>query len=70
MRGTVLNVAVVASFRELVPDFEALLVDERDAERQQDIRQAIALLQGQSFTRDGWVVRKLATGDIEYLEIN
>jgi HEAT repeat protein len=68
VRGTVLNVVVVAEFRQLIPDFEALLAQEHGPEVQQDIRQAIALLTGQSFTRNGWVVRKLANGAIEYVQ--
>ena len=66
IRGTVPNVAVKAGYRELIPDFETLLAVERDSERRTDLRQAIALLQGQSFERDGWQVRKLANGNIEY----
>ena len=66
IRGTVPNVAVKAGYAELIPDFETLLAEERDSERQLDLRQAIALLQGQTFERDGWQVRKLANGNIEY----
>jgi len=66
IRGTVPNVAVKAGYREMIPDFETLLAEERDSERQLDLRQAISLLQGQTFERDGWQVRKLANGNIEY----
>jgi len=65
VRGAVLNVAVKAGYRQLIPDFEAFLAEESDAERQQDIRQAIALLRNESFVRDGWQVRRLPNGDIE-----
>ena len=68
VRGTVPNIAVKAGYQELIPDFEALLVGESDSERRTDLEQAIALLRGQTFERDGWQVRKLANGDIEYSE--
>jgi hypothetical protein len=66
IRGTVINVAIKAGYRELIPDFKALLKKERDSEQQENLREAIALLQGKSFTRDGWTERKLANGDLEY----
>jgi hypothetical protein len=66
IRGTVLNVAVKAGYAELIPDFETLLAKERDSERQLDLKQTIALLQGQTFERDGCQIRRLANGDIEY----
>lgn len=66
IRGTVLHVAVKAGYAELIPDFKTLLAEERDSERQLDLRQAIALLQGQTFERDGCRIRRLANGDIEY----
>jgi len=66
IRGTVLNVAVKAGYAELIPDFETLLAEERDSERQWDLKQAIALLQGRTFDRDGCQIRRLANGDIEY----
>jgi len=66
VRGTALTVAVRADYTQLIPDFEVSLENERDAERQQDIRQAIALLRGESFARKGWIVRKLPDGGIEY----
>jgi HEAT repeat protein len=69
IRGTVPNVAVKAGYQELIPDFEAMLGTERDSERRTDLEQAIALLRGQSFERDGWRVRKLASGDIEYSQL-
>ena len=68
IRGTVPNVAVKAGYGELIPDFEAMLATERDGERRTDLEQAIALLRGQSFERDGRQVRKLADGSIEYSE--
>jgi len=68
VRGTVPNIAVKVGYQELIPDFEALLVGESDSERRTDLEQAIALLRGQTFERDGWQVRKLANGDIEYSE--
>jgi hypothetical protein len=66
IRGTVPNIAVKAGYRELIPDFETLLAEERDSERRLDLRQAVALLQGQTFERNGWQVRKLANGNITY----
>ena len=66
IRGTVPNIAVKAGYRELIPDFEVSLKEERDSERQQDLKQAIALLRGETFQRDGWQVRRLANGNIEY----
>ena len=68
IRGTVPNVAVKAGYRELIPDFEIALSAERNRERRENLRQAIALLQGRTFERDGWQVRKLADGSIEYLQ--
>jgi hypothetical protein len=69
IRGTVPNIAVKAGYQELVPDFEALLADEHNRERRADLEQAIALLRGQTFERDGWQVRKLANGKIEYSQL-
>ena len=66
IRGTVTNVAVKGRYRELIPDFETALKNERDAERCEDLKQAIALLQGETFQRDGWQIRLLASGDLEY----
>ena len=66
IRGTVPNLAVAAGYAELIPDFEAMLATERDPERRTDLEQAIALLRGQTFERDGWQVRKLASGDLVY----
>jgi hypothetical protein len=66
IRDTVPTVAVKAGYQQLMPDFEAALKQERDSERQQDLKQAIALLRGETFQRDGWQVRKLANGNIEY----
>jgi hypothetical protein len=67
VRDMALNVAVKAGYSDLVADFEALLAQERDPERQKDIQQAIALLRGETFSRDGWLIRKLADGNIEYV---
>jgi HEAT repeat protein len=66
IRGTVPNVAVKAGYQELIPEFETLLAEESDGERRTDLEQAIALLRGQTFERDGYQVRRLANGDIEY----
>jgi hypothetical protein len=66
IRGTVINIAIKAGYRELIPDFKALLKKERNSAQQENLREAIALLQGKSFVRDGWRVRKLANGDLEY----
>jgi HEAT repeat protein len=66
IRGSVPNIAVKMGYQELVPDFEALLAEESDEERRTDLAQAIALLRGQTFERDGCQVRRLANGDIKY----
>ncbi|HUR45841.1 MAG TPA: HEAT repeat domain-containing protein, partial [Candidatus Saccharimonadales bacterium] len=69
VRGTVPNVAVKAGYEELVPDFEAMLAEEQDEEQRKDWEQAIALLRGESYERDGMRVRKLPSGDLEYTSI-
>ena len=69
IRGTVQSVAVKAGYGELIPDFEAILVRERDRELRTDLKQTIALLRGQPFPRDGWRIRKLASGDIEHSQL-
>jgi hypothetical protein len=69
IRGTVRNVAIAAGYRELIPDFEAMLAEESDLTRRKDWEEAIALLRGESFARDGWIVRKLPNGDVEYSQL-
>ena len=66
IRGTVVNVAVKAGYSELIPDFKTLLATERDDEQREDLRQALALLRGKTFKREGAHIRKLADGSIEY----
>jgi hypothetical protein len=66
VRGTVMTVATKAHYRELLPDFETLLKQERDGEMRKNLQQALALLNGKSFTRDGMLIRRLKNGDIEY----
>ena len=68
IRGTASNVAVKTGYRELIPDLEGLVREERDAERREDLRQTIALLRGESYARDGWQIRRLSKGDIECSE--
>jgi hypothetical protein len=69
IRGTVQSVAVKAGYSELIPDFEAILATKREREHRVDLKQTIALLRGQTFARDGWRVRRLASGDIEYSDV-
>jgi hypothetical protein len=53
IRGTVCSVAIKAGYRDLIPDFEALLKEEPDNQQGEDLREAIALLRGETFQRNG-----------------
>jgi hypothetical protein len=70
VRGTAVNVAVSQGWHQLIPDLEARLAQERNAERRLDLQQAIALLQGKTFTHGNTQVRKLPGGDLEFSSTN
>jgi HEAT repeat protein len=68
VRGTVVNVAVKAGYVDLIPDFEALLKQPIESEHQEALKEAVALLRGETYKGDGWQARKLSDGSIEYSE--
>jgi hypothetical protein len=65
VRGFALGVSLRAGYRQLIPDFEAQLERTTDADEREDIEQAIALLRGETFTRDGMKIRRLDNGDLD-----
>jgi hypothetical protein len=66
IRGTVTTVTTAKDYKEMITDFESMLKEEENEEQRVELRQAIALLRGETFERDGMLVKRLPNGDLEY----
>jgi hypothetical protein len=66
IRGTAVTATIAGNHYELLPDLNTLLANEANPERQEDLKEAIALLEKHSHVRDGMEVRRIKDG-IDYV---